>query len=100
MGLVPPKSENLPNFNSEIYTPFCYLMPFQNELSQRPGIGLKLKVIYHTSKILPLAITFGHTICIIVQLFTLNDYFDSLIELKNENKSIILLNENKRAKDI
>ena len=64
MGLVPPKSENLPNFNGKIYSPFCYLMPFQNELSQRPGIGLKLKVIYHTSKILPLAITFGHTICI------------------------------------
>ena len=74
MGLVPPKSENLPNFNSEIYTPFCYLMPFQNELSQRPGIGLKLKVIYHTSKILPLAITFG---CIIVKLFTLNGNFYS-----------------------
>ena len=78
----------------------CYSMPLQNELSQRPGIGLKLKVIYHRSKILPLAITFGHTICIIVQLFTLNDNFDFLVELKNKNKSIILLNENERAKDI
>ena len=75
-------------------------MPFQNKLSQRPGIGLKLKVIYHTSKILPLAITFGRTLCIIVLLSTFNDNFVSLIELKNKNKSIILLNENERAKDI
>ena len=100
MGLVPPKSENLPNFNSEIHTPFCCFMLFQNEFSQRPGICLKLKVIYYRSKKLPLAITFGHTICIIVQLFTLNDNFDSLIELGNKKKSIILLNENERAKDI
>ena len=77
MGLVPPKSENLLNFNSEIYTPFCYSMPFLNELSQRAGIGPKLKVISYRLKILPLPITFGHKTCVIVHHFTLNDNFDS-----------------------
>jgi len=41
-----------------------------------------------------------HTICIIFEVFTLNVNFDSLIELKNKNKSIFSLNENERAEDI